>query len=350
MAHMNVFQDEMFGLVSLTELVEEVPYKPRRLGELGLFREMPINTEEFSIENVAGRLQIIQSTERGEAPNVKTQRGARDVRQFRTIRLAQSDRLTAKAIAGIRAAGTEAELEAVAEHLHKMIGNAEGDEGLLADLELTRELHRLGALQGLVLDADGSTLYDWFSHFGITQDPFFNFNWPASVADEGQVKVICNQIRRQMFYRGKGAVMNGVGIHALCGNDFYDALTSNKETRNAYLQQGAIGDLIDGFGPWEAFRYGNIIWENYQGSEDETTVAIDPDQAVIFPTGTNMFKQVLSPADEFIEYVNTPGRPEYLMQETEQRENPRHVDVELYAYNAHVPTRPGMLQRAQTQP
>ena len=38
-------------------------------------------------------------------------------------------------------------------------------------MEFTFEHMRLAEVQGLLIDADGSTLFDWFAEFGITAAP-----------------------------------------------------------------------------------------------------------------------------------------------------------------------------------
>ncbi|WP_420795626.1 major capsid protein, partial [Endozoicomonas atrinae] len=51
---MDIFNDDAFSLTSLTATINEMEYKPGRLGELGLFRESGINTTTAVVESVNG--------------------------------------------------------------------------------------------------------------------------------------------------------------------------------------------------------------------------------------------------------------------------------------------------------
>jgi hypothetical protein len=59
-----------------------------------------------------------------------------------------------------------------------------GPTGLLSSVEYTKEYMRLAAVQGMVLDPkDGSTLYNWFDEFQITQAAEVAFNLAAGTAN-----------------------------------------------------------------------------------------------------------------------------------------------------------------------
>ena len=47
--HIDVFNSDAFSLTGLTQAINDVAYKPGRLGELGLFEERPISTTSVSI-------------------------------------------------------------------------------------------------------------------------------------------------------------------------------------------------------------------------------------------------------------------------------------------------------------
>lgn len=333
MATMDIFSDDAFTCVELTRAIETQPFKPQRLGQLGLFTPKPIRTEKFSIERIDGKLQLIQSSERG-APLAQRGRDFRNIRDFRTTRLAKGDVIRAEEIANIRAFGTESELKQVAGEVMRR------SMALRDDLELTWERHRLGAVQGIVLDADNSVLYNWYDQWGVAAATEIAFN--LSVAGAGTIREKCQQIRRAMARAAKGQMFSG--IHALCGDEFFDSLIKNEEVRSTYMGYQAAADLRGAYGPM--FPFGGIMFENYQGTDDNsatTGVAVPVDKAKFFPTGApGLFEVALSPAETF-DFVNTPGRPFYGMTIPDQKRN-MYVELEVYSYPMHYCTRPEMLQ------
>src|SRR3546814_14686263 len=75
---------------------------------------------------------------------------------------------------------------------------------LKQDMEATKELHRLSALQGKLLDADGTTvLMDYFAEYGISTPAPVNVNFSAIAA--GGLGVYRSEARR----RGTGCVSQG---------------------------------------------------------------------------------------------------------------------------------------------
>lgn len=336
MATMDIFSNDAFGMIEMTDALDKVPHLPQRLSELKLFTPKPIRTEKFSIEKRDGKLELIASSARG-APLEQRARDFRSVRDFRTVRLAKGDVIQAAELQNIRAFGRETELMQVqAEVMGRMVN-------LRRDLSLTHEYHKLGAIQGVVLDAGGGTLYDWYSEWGISAPSAVDF--VLGTYGDGAIRTKCTQIIRAMQRASKGAWVPGTRVHALCGDTFFDKLIANKETRETYLNQVNASQLREG-AP-RIFQYGGITFENYQGTDDNTTVAIGLTDAKFFPVGApGVFEVAYSPA-EFLPYVNTPGREYYAMVLPDQKRQ-AFVEVEVYSYCMHYCTRPEMLQAGTT--
>ena len=245
----------------------------------------------------------------------------------------------------IRAFGTTSELQAVQNEVAEIMN---GKTGLRAAVELTHEHMRLGAVQGKVMDADGSQLYDWFEQFGIARPAILNFDFATATADEGKVRVKCNEVIRAMMRGSHGAWLPGQTYAVgLCGDNFFDDLTSNAETRSTYLNQQEATDLRNEVGQaFGSFRYGNILFINYRGTDDKSLVAVDNDECQFFPVGApDAFKAGFSPA-EFLPFVNTPGQDVYAMVVPDLARQ-AYVRPEVYSYPLFMCTRPGMLQRAK---
>lgn len=334
MAHMDIFTGDAFSQVTLTDALESVPYKPSLLGSLGLFDEKPVRTTHISIEKRDDKLSLIPVSGRGE-PLPQGSPGYRNIRNFNTVRVAKGDRLEASEIQNIRAFGSESELEQVqAEIMRRM-------EALRNDLELTHENMRLGAIRGVVTDATGGTLIDWFSEWGIAAPTPVSF---ALNSDGTNVRAKCHEIVRAMARASGGAFTPSTRVAALCGDTFFDKLTGHKHVRDTYLNWQDAADLR-GNSAFGEFDFGGIRWINYRGTDDGA-VGISPEECRFFPIGApGAFQVARSPGESF-DLVNTLGRPFYAMQVPDRDRN-MHVDVEVYSYPLYICTRPGMLKIGQ---
>lgn len=344
MATMDIFNTDAFSMVSLTQALEKVEYQPALLGSLNIFEPEPVRTETVAIEKRDGVLALIPTSNRG-APITRLTKDSRDIRDFRTNRIAKGDTIQASEIQNIRAFGSETELMQVQAEVARRYNS------ILRDIELTREYMRLGCLQGIVLDADGSTIKNWYTEWSITQATEIDFELDDAAT---KVRLKCNQVTRNMQKASKGAWIAGrTQIHALCGDTFYDNLITHASVEKTYLNWAAATDLRQG-GAYSAFTFGDITFHNYRGTDTfvsqatagKNGVGIDAEKAKFFPVNApGVFKEALSPAESF-EFVNTPGRPVYGMVIPDRDRN-MFVDVEAYAYPLMICTRPEMLQRAK---
>lgn len=340
MATLDIFKQDAFKLTSMLQAIREVDYLPQRLGDMGIFTPNPVRTETVAIEKRGETLALIQTSERG-APLDQRNTEKRDIRDFRTVRIAKGDRITASELANIRAFGTESELMQVQVEVMRRLS---GPAGLESQVELTLENMRLGAIQGIVKDADGSTIRNWFTEFGVEQPAEIDFDLDAASPASGVVRKKCNQVVRAMMKAAKGVWVPGTRVHALCGDAFWDDLTAHSEIRETYLNQQEASDLRTG-NAYQTFNYGGITFENYRGTDDDT-VGIDTDKAKFFPVNApGAFMEVFSPGEKF-ENIGQLGERLYPMI-VPDRDRDMWADIEVYSYPLHVCTRPLMLQRAK---
>lgn len=333
MAGMDVFNSNAFSMTSLTGTVEKIDYVPQTLGQMNLFEPMPVRTRNLFIDRREGELALIPSSPLG-APPEELIGDDRDAVPLKTVRLAKGFTIYAYEVEGIRGFGSETEFEQVqAEYLRRMAR-------VRQDMDLTHEYHRLGALQGLLLDADGTTvIYDYFTEFNITPAPVVDFELDDPLTN---VRQKCVDLKRSMIRSGGGAITMATQIHALAGDDFYDLLIDHPNVQKTYMNWSAAADLRNNTA-FEAFTYGGITWHNYRGTDDNSTVAIAEDQAKFFPVGArDVFKKAMAPA-EFGPFINTPGRDVYAMNIVD-RDRQAWSRGELYSYPLYFCQRPNVLR------
>ena len=178
MPGLDIFNADAFNLFSLTEAVQGIPYEPSMLGSMNLFLPRPITTLTAAVERKNGVLTLIQTSERGSPFPKDTPRRA-NIRNFSTSRVGKTSTIHSHELIGMRAFGTESDQEMV----QTVVDGRMAD--LTSDINLTNENHRLGAVQGIVLDADGSTIYNYFTEFGISQPSEITFS-NAAVTTAGR--------------------------------------------------------------------------------------------------------------------------------------------------------------------
>ncbi|MEI4485603.1 major capsid protein [Frigidibacter sp. MR17.14] len=334
---LDIFNNDAFGVVEMTDAVNNIPNQWGRIGELGLFTPKPIRTVLFSVEAMNGVLQIINSSQRGTSlPGAR--RGKRDLKAFKVERFGLSDRIIADDVQGIRAFGSSDTLAQVEDVVMDRQVEMRGS------IDITREYLRAGALQGQVKDADGTVLLDIFDAFGI-EEKVVDFTLGTSSAIEAKVAEVSRHIRTNL----RGDVMTG--IHALCTPTYWDQLMSNTDFRDAYKYFTSVADPLreDVSG---GFKWKGIIWEEYLAEgdvpqEDGTVVTqsfIPDGDARFFPVGTRQtFREYNAPAD-YIETVNTPGLPFYSMLDVKKR----WVDVEVQMNTLPLSMRPSVLVRGHS--
>lgn len=340
MAHMDVFNDDAFSLVHMSEKVDRIPTVPTFLGSLGIFEEESSDTNIISIEQKAQTLNLISTSQRGTAPPMGTT-DRRSLRNFNIPRIAKADQVFAHEIQGVRAYGTQSELESV------MAKIAMKQRRLMTDMNLTEEYHRLGAIQGILLDADGSTtIYNWFTEFGISQPAEIDFDLDnASPAAGALMQVIDNARRTVIRALGMIYVPGQVQFTWLCGDTFFDQFTRHPEVRETYLNWQAAASLRDSK-VFSTFRFGDMEWHNYQGTDDNSTVAIPATEAKLVVRGVpGLFRRVNGPHDS-MQYANTMGQ-RYYANLIRDRDRDMWVQPEIYAYPLHICTRPEVLLRGK---
>lgn len=340
MATMDVFNQDAFSMISLTTAINQQPFLPTFLGDMGIFAARPIRTVAAAIENRNGTLSLIQTSDRG-APLAEGKADKRNIRYFNTARLAKGDTIFAHEIQNVRAFGSETELQQVSTEVAYRYARLQND------VALTHENMRLGAVQGIVLDADGSTIYNWFTEWGVSQPSEVDWDLDNATPASGAVRKLCNSTLRSVQRILSGMWIPGRSyLIGLCGDNYWDDLTQHSEIRQTYLNTQQASSLRGDKIPFESFQYGGITWVNYRGTDDETTVAVGTDKVKFVPVGVpGLFETAFAPAESF-DYVNTPGLPVYAMLVMDRDRN-AWVRPELYSYPLFYCTRPESLLRGK---
>lgn len=325
MPGLDVFKGDGFSVAELSDALDLLPYKPSRLGAMGIFSVKKTRFLSVMVEERNNELSLITSTARGTRGQTLTSK-TRKVRSFAVPHLQINDEILADDSQGVRAFGSESETEVVNDMVNDKLEQAK------QNLEVTREWHRMGALHGVLLDGDGSTvLHNYFTEFGIVEQ-VENFDFTAN---SGIGQSVVNAKRKVEDALGATPFS---GVHCIAGDQWFDAFVEHEEVKAAYdrYQDGSFLRADNRAG----FRFKDVIFENYRGQVGNVPF-IASDQARFFPVGVPNFFQVWYAPADYAETVNTMGREWYA--KTEMMKFDKGVEIEVQSNPLHLPRRPKAL-------
>lgn len=323
MPALDIFNDDAFSLSSLTAAINERPYVPGRIGELGIFSEEGVATTTVQIEREGDVFNLVESKPRGGSSQV-VDGDPRTLMPFNTVHLPQRSTILADEVQNVRAFGTETEVEAVQTVVNKRLAKHR------IQLDATHEWQRVGALKGLILDADGSrVLLNLFTAFNLAQQTVA-FALPTAGT---KVRIKCLEVLEKI----EDALGNApfTGVRVLCGRNFWSELIEHPVVKETYLATSMAASLRGD--PRESFDFGGLTFERYRGKLNGTAY-IGDDEAYAFPEGVpDLFITRFAPAD-YMETVNTNGLPYYSKNELLRFD--KGVEIESQSNPLHIATRP----------
>lgn len=334
MATLDIFNNDAFSTRELSDSINVIPNRYGRTAELNIFPAKSVRDPKVWIEYKNGVLNLLPTKERG-APGSVGKSGKRQGRSFDILHIPHDESVKADDVQGIRAFGSETELMGVMDLVNEKLVDAR------AKHDITLEHLRMGALKGVILDADGSTLLNLFTEFGITEKAV-NFDF----AGTGDPQLKSLEVVRHMEDNLLGDVMTSA--RALCSPEFFDGLVSKTEVRRAWDNWQGQSNML-GLDPRRGFMWQGILYEEYRGvatalNEDNTTTArkfIPAGEARFYPEGTmSSFATYFAPAD-FMETVNTPGQPFYA--KTKVMDYDKGVEIHTQSNPLPMCLRPALL-------
>ena len=307
----------VFGCTEMTAAVNKLPTLPVYFRRL--FEVKGVKSTTVSLDIKKGRIVLIGDSERNTAPESLAGRGAkREWMRLSCAHLAMSDTLAPEDLQDVRAFGSTEPISVAEVYNDKM-------QQLKDNMTATVEFHRLGAIKGVVLDADGTTvLHDIFKTFGVTKKTL-PISFPKTAADDAN-PILTSILNAK---RHVEAAMGGTPfshIECIIGSDAYDMLTSHVLVRK-YFEDWLARKQDYGNNDYRkrGFPYGGLTFvERSDVVGGQTMVAAK--KGHVYPVGPGIFKQYHAPAD-WMETVNTIGLEYYARMD--EKEKSRGIDIEV---------------------
>lgn len=288
------FTPNAFSLTSLTAAINNLPYVPGRIGQLGWFQEAGLPTLTAMIEEQDGVISVVSPSPRNAPGQPMAPDGARRVRPFAIPHLQQSDAVYADEVQGVRAFGSENQSEVLQTRINEKLAQ------MRANIDYTLEYHRMLAVQGSYIDVNGDT-QSLFTEFNVVQQTQ-SMALSASASSKAREKayLVLEDIENAL-----GGVPYS-GVRVLCSPGFWKALIEDKDAKETYLNTQMASALRND--PRLVFDWNGFTWERYRGT---SLTKITDDCAYAVPEGVpGLFLTRFAPAN-YIETVNTIGAPYY---------------------------------------
>lgn len=332
---------DVFSIAEISDSINNIPNTYGRVGQLGLFPVKGVTTRQIAVEERNGSLALIP-TERagnpggGSGPGYVNGRNPRKVRTFRVPLLSLDDFCGPEEVQGIRAFGGDGQ-EQLATLLNDKLADAR------AKHDITLEHLRMGALKGVILDADGSTLYDLYDEFDITAKTVDFVLGTATTNVRQKTYEVARHIEDNLL----GEISNG--IHALVSPEFFDKLIDHAKVKETWQNWQEAAERLGG-DVRKGFKFGAITFEEYRAvstdSAGDAIRFIAANEGHAFPTGTaNTFRTYVAPAD-FNETVGKLGQLYYA--KTQEAKFARGWDIHTQSNPLPLTLRPSVLVKVHT--
>ncbi len=331
------FAGDGYSLAELTRGINLLPNLYGRVGEMNLMPIEGVTQRTVIVERYQGVLNLLPTMPLG-APGTTGKSGKGALRNFTVPHIPHDDVVLPEDVQGKRAFnsadGTDAQAMLIARRLQTMRNKH----------AITLEHLRMGALKGIILDADGSTLFNLYTEFGIVQKTVDFVLGTAGTEVAEKVREVIRHIEDNLL----GEVMAGVQV--LVSQEFFDKLIRHANVKEAFKYYSSQVEPLREDAR-RRFPYAGVLFEEYRGTAtqlnaDGTTTArrfIASGDGHAFPVGTTeSFKTYAAPAD-FNETVNTIGLELYA--KLEERKFGRGWDLHTQSNPLPLCRRPEMLVR-----
>lgn len=333
--------DPRYDAANLTDAINVAPYRTGRAAQLGIFIDTPIATTFVRIGKSEHELTVIPARARGGEPNLAMRPDTKGVVFAHIPHFPLDDAIGPADIQNISGFGPQAALQTVDQVVAEKLDYLRGRH------DLTHSYLDWGALNGLVIDADGKEICDLYEKFEVTQ-PSFDFKLDTSSTD---IAALNRAAKARLRKELRGTASTGVRVFA--GPGFFDRYIGHafvKENLKAYAGDtpNPNRDEIE-----EVFTFAGLTLERV---DEEYPVrlpsggvtrrkVIPDDEAIMVPLGTPFFKRYIAPPDTLTGANRAPDPATKIFVSTEDLPHDRGREIHTESNVLPICVRPELLTR-----
>ncbi len=319
----NAFDSDAFSLQSLTAAINKAAYQPDIIASLGLFEEQGIPDTTAVLEEQDGVLSLVSVAPRNGVGQ-PVMDGGRTARAFKIPHLPERATIMADEVQGVRAFGSESGASSVEIKRNERLAI------MRANLEYTLESHRLAAIQGNFIDANGASV-SLATTFGVVAATPVSF---ALGTDTTKILGKCADVLGGIEDGLGGSPFTGVTV--LCGKTFWSSLIDHPKVKDAVVGWQAAQTLRND--ARLALTYGGLNFVRYRGT---SAVKVADGEAWAVPTGVAGLAITRFAPANYIETVNTIGLPFYAKAAADPMG--KGVEIEAQSNPLNLITRPAAI-------
>jgi hypothetical protein len=330
---LNIFQNDVFSLASMSAAIDQVEYVPQTLIGSGVFNAEPIRTELVGIESREGKISIVDFSERGSERESRDKTQLAKMAYVKTPRLSLTSKIFASELNFLREFGTEDQIKQAQQEITR---RQFGPNGLVPDIDFTLERMAMGCINGKILNKAGDIIYDYFDLLGRTESAGITLN--LTTLDDGQLrKEITQKVLRPMRKKAYGARFQF--LRCYCGKDAFDKLNANPEYYKTFVAQQAGAELRESYFE-KPIIFAGVEWVEYVGDNDDVITVADNEMKFV-PWGANdIYSRVMSPGESMTQ-IGTLGQALYSNVMVDDKRD-EFVEVDVSTYSLLVNKRPDM--------
>lgn len=328
--------DPIFTVEELSLAISHLPTRIGNPADIELFRQIPGTTPSFDVEFYKESGILVPTTEwGGVAP--KNSSGKRSAKSFKIPHMPLEDIVRASDVMGVRAFGKTTAETVQGKVLDKL-------QQMKNKIDMTLAFRRSKAKQGLIVDADGTTILNYFTEFGVQQTEIDFDLGTASTNVTAKCQDVIDAIEDAL---GQEVYL---AIEVEVDRMFYDALTAHKSVREVFLNWSAAEEKL-GRSNKSGFEFGGLKFiVNRQKAPTGTDGALEPliesKTGTAYPKGTqDVFVTALAPAD-FKETVNTEALPFYA--KIEETKYARGDEIHVQANHLPIVLKPKAIVKVKS--
>lgn len=297
-------------VATMAGVIQRDPLVPSQTQDMGLFSAEPIMGTTVKTELQGSTIQLVQSSPRTTDAPTKV-KSTHDIVHFEAVRIALAKTFTADEVLNLRQIGSSGDFQTLEGYV------AQESRDVRASVQATLEAHRVGALRGYVLDADGTPITNLWTKYGVaeTAEVGFQLDAAAGAVPDPIRRKLATITRTQRNALGARAV-GGVRTIGLSGAGYFDAFVGCREVRETYLNQAGASELRSASAlTGRAVQYGTATIYEYDGFIGNVPFVEDDEVRFFVGGAAGIFRQFFAPHDRdpAIYPGKTIGQPEYVL-------------------------------------